>query len=62
MPQSGTETTIESIDEGFQVRMVEMLKQTGRNEIVVGWYHSHPGKIINLIFNRLWLLAKFVRK
>ena len=43
MPQSGTETTIESIDEGFQVRMVEMLKQTGRNEIVVGWYHSHPG-------------------
>ena len=43
MPQSGTETTIESIDEAFQVKMVEMLKQTGRNEIVVGWYHSHPG-------------------
>ena len=43
MPQSGTETSIESIDEGFQVKMVEMLKQTGRNEIVVGWYHSHPG-------------------
>ena len=43
MPQSGTETTIESIDEGFQVKMVEMMKQTGRNEIVVGWYHSHPG-------------------
>ena len=43
MPQSGTETTIETIDEGFQVKMVEMLKQTGRNEIVVGWYHSHPG-------------------
>ena len=43
MPQSGTETTIESIDEGFQVKMIEMLKQTGRNEIVVGWYHSHPG-------------------
>lgn len=43
MPQSGTETTIESIDEGFQVKMVEMLKQTGRNENVVGWYHSHPG-------------------
>ena len=43
MPQSGTETTIESIDEGFQVKMVAMLKQTGRNEIVVGWYHSHPG-------------------
>jgi len=48
MPQSGTETTIESIDEGFQVKMVDMLKQTGRNEIVVGWYHSHPG---------VWVLA-----
>lgn len=43
MPQSGTETSIEAIDEEFQARMHEMLKQTGRNEIVVGWYHSHPG-------------------
>jgi len=43
MPQSGTETTIEAIDEAFQAKMVEMLRQTGRNEIVVGWYHSHPG-------------------
>lgn len=23
--------------------MLEMLKQTGRHEMVVGWYHSHPG-------------------
>jgi len=23
--------------------MVDMLKQTGRSEMVVGWYHSHPG-------------------
>jgi 26S proteasome regulatory subunit N11 len=43
MPQSGTETTIEAIDEAFQAKMSEMLRQTGRNEIVVGWYHSHPG-------------------
>ena len=43
MPQSGTETTIEAIDEAFQAKMHEMLKQTGRQEIVVGWYHSHPG-------------------
>ena len=43
MPQAGTEATIEAIDEAFQARMVEMLKQTGRSEIVVGWYHSHPG-------------------
>lgn len=27
----------------FQTKMIEMLKQTGRPEIVVGWYHSHPG-------------------
>ena len=43
MPQSGTETSIEAIDEAFQAKMHEMLKQTGSNEIVVGWYHSHPG-------------------
>lgn len=43
MPQSGTETSIEAIDEAFQAKMHEMLRQTGRNEIVVGWYHSHPG-------------------
>ena len=23
--------------------MMETLKLTGRNETVVGWYHSHPG-------------------
>jgi 26S proteasome regulatory subunit N11 len=23
--------------------MLAMLKQTGRHELVVGWYHSHPG-------------------
>ena len=23
--------------------MLDMLKQTGREEVVVGWYHSHPG-------------------
>merc|ERR1711916_331083 len=28
---------------GFQTNMLEMLKQTGRSEMVVGWYHSHPG-------------------
>ncbi|KAG9126829.1 multicatalytic endopeptidase [Ceratobasidium sp. 392] len=43
MPQSGTSVTVESVDHVFQTRMVEMLKQTGRPEMVVGWYHSHPG-------------------
>lgn len=43
MPQSGTGVSVESVDEVFQTRMTEMLKQTGRDQIVVGWYHSHPG-------------------
>ena len=43
MPQSGTTVTVESVDHVFQARMVDMLKQTGRPEMVVGWYHSHPG-------------------
>ncbi|KAI6003720.1 multidrug resistance protein, partial [Pisolithus albus] len=43
MPQSGTTVTVESVDHVFQMKMVDMLKQTGRPEMVVGWYHSHPG-------------------
>jgi len=43
MPQSGTTVTVESVDHVFQTKMMEMLKQTGRPEAVVGWYHSHPG-------------------
>jgi len=43
MPQSGTSVSVESVDHVFQTRMVDMLKQTGRSEEVVGWYHSHPG-------------------
>ena len=43
MPQSGTTVTVESVDHVFQAKMVDMLKQTGRPEMVVGWYHSHPG-------------------
>ncbi|KAI8920192.1 hypothetical protein PhCBS80983_g06325 [Powellomyces hirtus] len=43
MPQSGTGVSVEAVDPVFQTKMVEMLKQTGRPEMVVGWYHSHPG-------------------
>lgn len=43
MPQSGTGVSVEAVDPVFQARMLEMLKQTGRPEMVVGWYHSHPG-------------------
>lgn len=31
------------VDPVFQTNMLEMLRQTGRPEMVVGWYHSHPG-------------------
>jgi 26S proteasome regulatory subunit N11 len=43
MPQSGTGVSVEAVDDEFQTAMLEMLKQTGRPEVVVGWYHSHPG-------------------
>merc|ERR1711967_6249 len=43
MPQSGTEVSVEAVDPVFQTKMLDMLKQTGRPEMVVGWYHSHPG-------------------
>ena len=43
MPQSGTGVSVEAVDPVFQTKMLEMLKQTDRQENVVGWYHSHPG-------------------
>lgn len=43
MPQSGTGVSVEAVDDVFQTRMMDMLKQTGRDQMVVGWYHSHPG-------------------
>ena len=43
MPQSGTGVSVEAVDPVFQTKMLDMLKQTQRNEMVVGWYHSHPG-------------------
>jgi 26S proteasome regulatory subunit N11 len=43
MPQSGTGVSVEAVDPVFQTKMMDMLKQTGRAESVVGWYHSHPG-------------------
>lgn len=43
MPQSGTGVSVEAVDDVFQTRMMDMLRQTGRDQMVVGWYHSHPG-------------------
>ncbi|CBK24468.2 uncharacterized protein [Blastocystis hominis] len=43
MPQRGTEASVETIDEQYQSDYIELMRQTGRMENVVGWYHSHPG-------------------
>lgn len=43
MPQSGTGVSVEAVDPVFQTKMLEQLKQTNRPQLVVGWYHSHPG-------------------
>ena len=43
MPQSGTGVSVEAVDPVFQTNMLDMLRQTGRPEMVIGWYHSHPG-------------------
>ncbi|KAJ8931417.1 hypothetical protein NQ314_015674 [Rhamnusium bicolor] len=43
MPQTGTGVSVEAVDPVFQAKMLDMLRQTGRPEMVVGWYHSHPG-------------------
>ena len=60
MPQSGTGVSVEAVDPVFQQKMLEMLKQTQRNEMVVGWYHSHPGfgNIDNLLL--LLLIIKLI--
>ena len=38
MPQSGTGVSVEAVDHVFQTDMCEMLKQTNRPQMVVGWY------------------------
>lgn len=42
MPQVGTSVTIEDVDPVFTKDTMDLLKQTGRHENLVGWYHSHP--------------------
>lgn len=43
MPQKGTTVSVESVDPVFQQQFMDMMKQVGRDQICVGWYHSHPG-------------------
>ena len=43
MPQTGTTVSVESVDPVYQQQFMDMMKQVGRDQICVGWYHSHPG-------------------
>lgn len=43
MPQTGTKITVESIDPIYQTKMLDMLMHIGKIDIIIGWYHSHPG-------------------
>lgn len=43
MPQTGTGVSVEAVDSAFQIKMTNILKATGRHEMCIGWYHSHPG-------------------
>jgi COP9 signalosome complex subunit 5 len=45
LPVEGTETRVNAHEEAYeyQVNYLERLRDAGRTEIPVGWYHSHPG-------------------
>lgn len=43
MPQTGTTISVESVDPVYQQEFMDKMKQVGRDQSVVGWYHSHPG-------------------
>lgn len=45
LPVEGTETRVNAQNEAYEymVTYMEQAKQVGRQENVIGWYHSHPG-------------------
>ncbi|EGC31350.1 Mov34/MPN/PAD-1 family protein [Dictyostelium purpureum] len=45
LPVEGTETRVNAQVEAYEymVEYLELIKQTGRLENALGWYHSHPG-------------------
>lgn len=45
LPVEGTETRVNAQSEGYEymVEYMRVIKQVGRLENAVGWYHSHPG-------------------
>lgn len=45
LPVEGTETRVNAQSEAYEymVQYLDHLKEVGREEHIVGWYHSHPG-------------------
>lgn len=45
LPVEGTETRVNAQNEAYEymVQYLDLLKSVGRQEHIVGWYHSHPG-------------------
>jgi len=45
LPVEGTETRVNAQTEGYEymVEYLNLIKQVGRQENALGWYHSHPG-------------------
>ena len=58
MPQHGTGVSVEAVDPVFQTNMLDMLKQCGRPEMVVGWYHSH--RTFSFVFYLLLFFKKMI--
>jgi len=45
LPVEGTETRVNAQTEGYEymVEYLTLIRQVGRQENALGWYHSHPG-------------------
>jgi COP9 signalosome complex subunit 5 len=45
LPVEGTETRVNAQDEAneYMINYISQLRDAGRQEVIVGWYHSHPG-------------------
>lgn len=45
LPVEATETRVNALGDayGYVVQYLASLRKVGRNENIVGWYHSHPG-------------------
>jgi len=45
LPVEGTETRVNAHAEAYEymVQYLDLIKQVGRMENAIGWYHSHPG-------------------